>query len=71
MPAIIRNVPKTMTNPLQATMSIHLVDLVVLPAVQLSYSHMQPMGWKDMRVPRRAPISDTSPPKTGIALAMI
>lgn len=29
------------------------------------------MGWKDSSVPRRAPISETRPPKTGIELAII
>jgi hypothetical protein len=38
---------------------------------QLSYSHMQPMGWKHMRVPKRAPTSETRPPKTGTADAMM
>ncbi len=41
----------------------------VLP--QLSYSHIQPMGWKDIRVPSSAPISETRLLNTGIALAMI
>jgi hypothetical protein len=31
---------------------------------------MKPIGWKDMRVPSSAPISETRPPKTGMALAM-
>ena len=41
-----------------------------LPLVQLSYSHMQPMGWKDIRVPRRAPMRETRALKTGMPLAI-
>ena len=32
---------------------------------------MHPMGWKHMSVPSRAPISETSESKTGMALAMM
>ena len=64
----MRKLPMTMTNTLQATISCHLMPFS--GRLQLSYSHMKPIGWKDMRVPKRAPIRDTSPPKTGIALAM-
>lgn len=41
------------------------------PLAQLSYSHMQPMGWMHMTGPRRAPMSETSASKTGIVLAMM
>lgn len=43
---------------------------VVLLFCQLSYNHMHPIGWKHISVPRSAPISETRPPNTGIALAM-
>lgn len=49
----------------------HLGVGLVLPQLQLSYNHMQPRGWKDMSVPKRAPIRDTNAPKTGIPLAMM
>ena len=70
MPATMRNVPSTMTNTLQHTMSIQRLDPSLLRC-QLSNSHMQPIGWKHMSVPSKAPIRDTSESKTGIALAMI
>lgn len=64
-------VPDTMTNTLQPTIKHHLNVLSFLPLVQLSNSQKQPYGWKHMSVPRRAPMRDTRPPKTGIALAMM
>ena len=67
---MVINIPARMTNTLQHTISIHLSERSCLPALQLSYSHMQPMGWKDIMVPRRAPISETRPPKTGMPLAI-
>lgn len=57
-----------MTKMDHATMPFHLQSR--FDRCQLSYSHMQPMGWKLMRVPRSAPTSETSPPKTGMAEAM-
>lgn len=71
VPPTIKKVPDRITKPLQKTMKIHLGDLLILPLLQLSYNHMQPIGWKDMRVPRRAPTRDTRSLNTGIALAMI
>lgn len=71
VPAIIRNVPDSTTNTLQQTIRTHRGFFVALPCVQLSYSHMQPMGWKDIMVPSRAPINETRSLKTGIALAMM
>ena len=71
VPAIIKKVPETTTKTLKVTMRYHLVVGLRLPAVQLSYSHMQPMGWNDMSVPRRAPMRETRPPKTGMAEAMM
>jgi hypothetical protein len=59
------------TNTLQQAIAVHLGDLSVLPLLQLSYSHIQPIGWKHMNVPSRAPISETRLSKTGIALAMM
>jgi hypothetical protein len=32
---------------------------------------MQPMGWKHMNVPSKAPISETRLSNTGMALAMM
>lgn len=70
VPEIIRKVPDATTNTLKPTMNIHLIERSALPSAQLSYSHMQPIGWNDMRVPRRAPTSETSPSKTGMPLAI-
>ena len=69
VPPIIKKVPLTITNTLHATMAFHFQSRLVL--FQLSYSHIHPMGWKHIRVPRSAPISETRPPKTGMADAMI
>ena len=71
VPPIIKKVPDTITKPLQQTIRIHLGDLLILPLLQLSYNHMQPIGWKDIIVPRRAPTRDTRSLNTGIALAII
>ena len=71
VPPIIKKVPDRITKTLQQTIRIHLGDLLTLPLLQLSYSHMQPIGWKDIRVPRRAPTRDTKSLNTGIALAII
>lgn len=68
VPPIIKKNPETMTKLLKATMAYHLL---VLGLCQLSYSHMAPIGWKHMRVPKSAPMSETSGPKTGIALAIM
>jgi hypothetical protein len=68
VPETIRNVPAIITNPLQKTIKYHRISRV-LP--QLSYSHIQPIGWKDIRVPRSAPIRETRLLNTGIALAII
>lgn len=71
VPAIIMKVPITTTKTLQQTIAIHLGDRLIFPLPQLSYSHMQPMGWKHMNVPSKAPISETRLSKTGMALAMM
>ena len=68
MPATIRNVPDAMTKEDQQTMRYHLM---LRWFDQLSYNHIQPMSWKDMSVPSKAPIRDPRPPKTGMALAMM
>lgn len=70
MPATIRNVPIAMTRILHATMQHHLFDPRV-PLRQLSYNHMQAMGWKQVSVPSRAPMSDTRASKEGMALAIM
>lgn len=71
VPAIIKNVPDRTTHTLQRTINRHFSVGCCLPALQLSYSHMQPIGWNDIRVPSSAPIKDTRPLKTGMALAMM
>lgn len=71
VPAIIRNVPDTTTNPLNNTIKIHFFVRSIFPWDQLSYSHIHPYGWNDMRVPRRAPINETRPSNTGIPLAIM
>ena len=70
VPVIIRKVPKTITRMLQDDKSTHFTVGLSLPLPQLSYNHMQPMGWNDMEVPRRAPIRETKSLKMGIPLAM-
>lgn len=69
VPAIIMNVPETITNTDQPTIRRQRVVGFALPSLQLSYSHMQPMGWKDSKVPKREPVRYTIPLNTGIALA--
>ena len=54
----------------QATRAAHLNVGCSLPLLQLSYSHMQPMGWNDTTVPSRAPINEIKLSKMGIPLAM-
>lgn len=56
---------------LHATFKHHDSDFFSLPGAQLSYNHIQPMGWKQRDVARRAPTSETRPVKTGMLLAMI
>lgn len=60
-----------MTKILQPTMSFHFHVFIVSATYQLSYSHIKPMGWNDINVASNAPIKEMSPPKTGIALAMM
>ena len=69
MPATRRKLPDRITNAHQPTMSFHRMFLFSAGMVQLSYSHINPYGWNDSKVPRRAPTRDTRPPKTGMALA--
>lgn len=63
----MRKNPDTITKELKATIAYHLT---VLGLCQLSYSHIAPIGWKHIRVPKRAPMSETKGPNTGMALAM-
>jgi hypothetical protein len=58
-----------MTKILQQTINLHVMLRFAFSRFQLSYSHMQPIGWKDNNVPSKAPISETNPLKTGIPLA--
>lgn len=70
VPATVTKDPKIITNTLRQTMG-HQVLVFLWPVDQLSYSHMQPYGWRHRIVPRRAPISDTSASNTGMLLAII
>lgn len=70
VPATIKKDPQMMTRILQDERSIHLRVGCSRPFFQLSYNHMQPMGWNDMNVPSRAPMRETRLAKLGIALAM-
>lgn len=66
------NVPDNMMNAHQQTRRYQrgvLTELSLLLG-QLSYNHIQAAGWNDIRVPSNAPMSATSAPKTGIALAI-
>lgn len=56
---------------LQQTNMIHLGDLSTLPMLQLSYSHIIPIGWKHIKVPSSAPMRETRLSKTGMALAIM
>lgn len=67
----MRKNPARMTKIDQHTIRFHLIVRWALPLAQLSYSHMPPMGWKHIGVPRRAPTSETRSPKTGMALAIM
>ena len=69
VPATIKNVPSKMTNTHQATIAFQRMVPLAYER-QLSYSHMIPSGWKQRRVPKRAPTRDTRPPKAGMPLAM-
>lgn len=71
VPAIVRKVPDTMTKTLKKTIQYQCRDRCPSFLCQLSYNHMQPIGWNDIKVPRRAPMSEISPPKTGMALAIM
>lgn len=58
-----------MMNHAHATPSFHLKSRFGL--LQLSYSHIKPIGCRQSRVPKAAPAKETNSPKTGIALARI
>jgi hypothetical protein len=66
VPAIIRKVPETMMKTLHVTIKYHRM---FRSSFQWSYSHIQPIGWRERKVPKRAPMRETKPPKTGIPLA--
>lgn len=70
VPAIKRNIPARITNMLQATPINHRGDAFASGLFQLSYSHIQPIGWNDISGPKRAPMRATSCSKIGIPLAM-
>lgn len=69
VPATIKKVPSKMTNTHQHTIAVQRAEPLMYEC-QLSYSHMMPSGWKQRRVPKSAPTSDTRPPNAGIPLAM-
>lgn len=71
VPETVRKVPARITKTFQPTMRVHLHVLLSLPLPQLSYSHIQPIGWIDKSVPNNAPTRETRPPKPGILLAMM
>lgn len=67
--AATRNDPSTSRNACQ-----HALDQNILfrrVDRQLSWNHRQAIGWKQMKVPRKAPISATRSWKLGTALAMM
>ncbi|OJJ96348.1 hypothetical protein ASPACDRAFT_1859570 [Aspergillus aculeatus ATCC 16872] len=59
-----------MTSMLHMKNSAHRRVGCSRPRPRLSWSHIHPIGWKDMNVARRAPIKDTRSLKMGIPLAM-
>lgn len=63
--------PIAITKTLNPTRNIHFGVFAGLPLLQLSYNHIQPMGWNDIRVPSKAPTNETRPSKTGMALAIM
>ena len=71
VPATVKNHPHSTMKTLQHTINIHRAVGLAFPEVQLSYSHMQPIGWNIIILPRRAPISETRASKTGTALAIM
>lgn len=71
VPATIKNVPQTTTKTFQHTPRVHLCDRCSLPLFQLSYNHMQPLGWKLCSVPSKAPIKEMRLSKLGMALAIM
>lgn len=69
VPATMRKIPEAMTKALQQAIAHHCRE--VARRSQLSYSHIAPYVCMHMSGPSRAPISETSPSKTGMALAMM
>ena len=70
VPATVKKVPKAIIVKLHRTPMYQVADRSCFPRFQLSYSHIQPIGWNDSDVASRAPISETRPLKIGIPLAM-
>lgn len=70
VPATMRKDPSKTSITFQTTRRPHLTVGCSLPLLQLSYSHIHPIGWNDMRVPSKAPISETRSLKIGMPLAM-
>lgn len=69
VPATMRNMPTAMTNALQQAMGHHRREFS-RPS-QLSYSHIAPYVCRHMSGPNKAPMRETSPSNTGMALAMM
>lgn len=67
----MRKFPDMMTNQLHKTIMSHLASRLRFSGLQLSWSHMKPIGWNDISVPKSAPMNETRPPKMGMALAMM
>jgi hypothetical protein len=68
VPATMMKHPKTIRLTLQMNPVLQLHVFRFLP-FQLSYNHIMPIGWYDIRGTSRPPMSDTRPPKMGTALA--
>jgi hypothetical protein len=70
VPVKVTKQPERITKTAQQTFGNQYLELC-LPFPQLSNSHMQPIGWKHIIVPSKAPIRDTKELNTGMVLAII
>lgn len=73
VPATMMKHPKAITKIAHPAFHHHVLVLLegTSLSAQLSYSHIPPVGWKVISGTKSAPISETSPPKMGTALAMM
>lgn len=67
VPTIVKKVPATKMKIHHPTIEYQL--RVRSRFLQLSYNHIPAYGWKVKKVPSKAPIKETRPENTGIALA--